>query len=51
MIPLIELWLDHLEEVREDGIKNVKYSVPELIFWLTYIQEEKRIPVRDMDIN
>jgi len=51
MIPLIELWLDHLEEVREDGIKTVKYSVPELISWLRYIQEEKRIPVRDRDIN
>ena len=51
MIPLIELWLARLEKFREDGIKNVSYPVPELIFWLTYIQEEKRIPVRDMDIN
>jgi len=51
MIPIIELWIAHLEEVREDGIKTVKYSVPELISWLKYIQEGKRGPVRDRDIN
>jgi len=51
MIPLIELWLARLEKVREDGITTVKYSVPELIVWLRYIKEGKRIPVRDRDIN
>ena len=51
MIPIIELWIAHLEEVREDGIKTVKYSVPELISWLKYIREGKRGPVRDRDIN
>ena len=51
MIPIIELWIAHLEEVREGGINTIKYSVPELILWLTYIQEGKRIPVRDTDIN
>jgi hypothetical protein len=48
---MIELWIAALEEIRQGGISNIQYSVPELIALLEQIRAGQQIAITRGHIN